>query len=51
MTRVAVRPELLRWARERAGIRDADDLQGRLCHGIAAILDDNGLAMKTAYEW
>ena len=26
-------------------------LQGRLCHGIAAILDDNGLAMKTAYEW
>lgn len=29
MTRVAVRPELLRWARERAGIHDADDLQGR----------------------
>lgn len=29
MTRVAVPPELLRWARERAGIYDADDLQGR----------------------
>lgn len=29
MTRVAVRPELLRWARERAGIHDVDDLQGR----------------------
>jgi Zn-dependent peptidase ImmA (M78 family) len=29
MTRVAIRPELLRWARERAGIRDTDELQGR----------------------
>ena len=29
MTRVAVRPELLRWARERAGIHDPDDLLGR----------------------
>ncbi len=29
MTRAAVRPELLRWARERAGIHDADDLVGR----------------------
>ena len=29
MTRAAVRPELLRWARERAGIADAEDLLGR----------------------
>jgi len=29
MTRVAVRPELLRWARERAGIHDAGDLLSR----------------------
>lgn len=29
MTRVAVRPELLMWARERAGIHEASDLQGR----------------------
>ncbi len=29
MTRVAVSPELLRWARERAGIVDADELLGR----------------------
>ncbi|MFZ5610556.1 MAG: helix-turn-helix domain-containing protein [Pseudomonadota bacterium] len=29
MTRVAIRPELLRWARERAGIHDADGLLGR----------------------
>lgn len=29
MKRIAIRPELLRWARERAGIRDVDDLFGR----------------------
>ncbi|RIK92616.1 MAG: DNA-binding protein [Proteobacteria bacterium] len=29
MTRAVVRPELLRWARERAGIHDAGDLLGR----------------------
>jgi Zn-dependent peptidase ImmA (M78 family)/transcriptional regulator with XRE-family HTH domain len=29
MTRVAVRPELLRWAQERAGVPDADELLGR----------------------
>ena len=29
MTRAAVRPELLRWARERAGIDDPSDLQSR----------------------
>lgn len=29
MTRVAVRPELLRWARERAGIADTEELLGR----------------------
>jgi len=29
MTRAPVRPELIRWARERAGIHDADDLMGR----------------------
>ncbi len=29
MTRVAVRPELLRWARERAGVHDVGDLIGR----------------------
>lgn len=29
MTRVAIRPELLRWARERAGIHDAAGLLGR----------------------
>ena len=29
MTRVAIRPELLRWARERAGILDVGELQGR----------------------
>jgi Zn-dependent peptidase ImmA (M78 family)/transcriptional regulator with XRE-family HTH domain len=29
MTRVAVRPELLRWARERAGIAHAEELLGR----------------------
>lgn len=29
MTRVAVRPELLRWARERAGFHDVGDLIGR----------------------
>ena len=29
MTRTAVRPELLRWARERAGIADAEELLGR----------------------
>ena len=29
MTRVAVRPELLRWARERAGVMTADDLVQR----------------------
>lgn len=29
MTRVAVRPELLSWARERAGIANAEDLLGR----------------------
>lgn len=29
MTRAAVRPELLRWARERAGIVDAGELRGR----------------------
>ncbi len=30
MTRVAVRPELLRWARERAGMMTADDLAPRV---------------------
>jgi Zn-dependent peptidase ImmA (M78 family) len=30
MTRVAVRPELLRWARERAGVMTADDLVQRV---------------------
>jgi hypothetical protein len=30
MTRVAVRPELLRWARERAGVMTADDLAPRV---------------------
>ncbi len=29
MTRAPVRPELIRWARERAGIHDAADLMGR----------------------
>ncbi len=29
MTRAAIRPEMLRWARERAGIHDAGDLLGR----------------------
>jgi transcriptional regulator with XRE-family HTH domain len=29
MTRVAVSPDLLRWARERAGVMQADDLLGR----------------------
>ena len=29
MTRAAIRPELLRWARERAGFGDAEDLIGR----------------------
>lgn len=29
MTRVAIRPEMLRWARERAGIHDADARLGR----------------------
>ncbi len=29
MTRVAVRPEMLRWARERAGVMAADELTGR----------------------
>lgn len=29
MTRVAVRPELLRWARERAGIHEVSELRGR----------------------
>lgn len=29
MTRASVRPDLLRWARERAGIHDAGDLTGR----------------------
>lgn len=29
MTRAAIRPELLRWARERAGIHDVGDLAGR----------------------
>ncbi len=29
MTRVAVRPEMLRWARERAGVMTADELTGR----------------------
>lgn len=29
MTRVPVNPDLLRWARERAGVHDAGDLQGR----------------------
>lgn len=29
MTRVAIRPDLLRWARERAGIQDVDDLLKR----------------------
>lgn len=29
MTRAAVRPELLRWARERAGLADADELLAR----------------------
>ncbi|MEZ5906338.1 MAG: XRE family transcriptional regulator [Geminicoccaceae bacterium] len=29
MTRAAIQPELLRWARERAGINDAGDLTGR----------------------
>ena len=29
MTRAAVRPELLRWARQRAGIADVDELIGR----------------------
>jgi predicted transcriptional regulator len=30
MTRVAVKPELLRWARERAGVMTADDLVQRV---------------------
>ena len=29
MTRAPIRPELIAWARERAGVRDPDDLQGR----------------------
>jgi Zn-dependent peptidase ImmA (M78 family)/transcriptional regulator with XRE-family HTH domain len=29
MTRVAVRPELVRWARERAGVADVEELAGR----------------------
>jgi Zn-dependent peptidase ImmA (M78 family)/transcriptional regulator with XRE-family HTH domain len=29
MTRAAIRPDLLQWARERAGIRDPQELQGR----------------------
>jgi hypothetical protein len=29
MTRIAVRPQLLRWARERAGYDDLEELLGR----------------------
>lgn len=32
MTRAPVRPELIAWARERAGVRDPSDLQGRFPH-------------------
>ena len=43
MTRAAVRPVLLRWARERAGIDDPGDLEGAivdvLAHPGPALLD------------